>query len=360
MKKKICFFSGDITRGGGTERVATMIANELDRQGEYEVMVLSLVEQAKELFYPLNAQIKHYALGDKWIQPGLGYLPLIKKVRYFVQEQEIDVLIDIDIVLDVLSLPATKKTKTKVISWEHFNCQYENSVLYRRWILNYSVKRSDYIVTLTERDKETYQKELRRIDRIEVIYNPINELKRIKKGNREKWLITTGRLVEGKGMQFLVKMAAHLLPEHPDWKWILLGDGVEREFLEQKISEYGLEKQLILKGMVQNVEEYLEKASVYVLTSEHEGLPMVLLEAKTHAVPCVSFDIYTGPAEIIVDGQDGFLIPPFDCEEMEKKIELLMEEEELRQRFSRATQHSLEKFRIHTIIQKWNEVFGKL
>lgn len=360
MKKKICFFSGDITRGGGTERVATMIANELDRRGVYEVIFLSLVEQKPELFYPVNQTIKHYALGNKWIQPGPGYLPLIKKVRRFVKEQDIDVLIDIDIVLDVLSLPATKRTKTKVISWEHFNCRFENSVLYRRFILKYSVKRSDYVVTLTERDKETYQQELGRTEHISVIYNPIEEPDFAMEQTREKWLITTGRLVEGKGLPFLAEMAAHILPKYPEWKWILLGDGPEREFLEGKIKEYGLEEQLVLEGMVKNVGDYLAKSAIYVLTSEHEGLPMVLLEAKTYAVPCISFDIYTGPAEIINDGQDGYLIPAFDCAEMEQKIEKLMEDSCLRQQFSVATQVSLDKFRMETIMQKWNEVFEKL
>ena len=360
MKKKICFFSGDITRGGGTERVATMIANELDRREKYEVLFLSLVEQKKELFYPLNSSISHYALGDKWIQPGLGYLPLIKKVRNFLKEQAVDVLIDIDIVLDVLSLPATRKLKTKVISWEHFNCRFENSVLYRRLILTYSVKHSDYVVTLTERDKQTYQEKLGRTTNIEVIYNPIDESKVVKYSSRENWLITTGRLVEGKGLQFLAEMALHILPKYPEWKWILLGDGPEREFLESKIKEYSLEEQLVLEGMVQNVEEYLAKSAIYVLTSEHEGLPMVLLEAKTHAVPCISFDIYTGPAEIICDGKDGYLVPPFNCEEMEQKIELLMQNEQLRQQFSMATQETLDKFRMNAIIQKWNEVFEKL
>ncbi len=360
MKQKLCFFSGDITRGGGTERAATMIANELARQEAYEVVFLSLTEQAEEVFYPIHPAIRHYALGNRWITPGLGYLPLIKKVRRFVQEHQIDVLIDIDIVLDVLSLPATKKLKTKVISWEHFNCRFEESVWYRRLILKYSVARSDYVVTLTERDKMTYQENFGRTENISVIYNPIDEPKEESNSERKPWLITTGRLVEGKGLPYLVEMAAYILPKHPEWSWIVLGEGPERKFLEQKIEEYGLKKQLILKGMVKNVEDYLKQSAIYVLASEHEGLPMVLLEAKTHAVPCISFDIYTGPAEIIRDGKDGYLIPPFACDKMEQKIELLMEDEGLRKKFSEATKEDLEKFRRKTVIQKWNEVFEKV
>lgn len=360
MKKKICFFSGDITRSGGTERVATMIANTLDNQGEFEVLFLSLVEQSAEGFYHLNDTISHYALGKRWIQPGPGYIPLIGKVRNFVKEQDIDVLIDIDIVLDVLSIPATKKLKTKVLSWEHFNLQYEYTMLYRKCILKYSVKRSDFIVTLTECDKRSYQQYLGRKNNIEVIYNPIQETVLKPNSEREKWIVTAGSLIKRKGVPLIAEMAGHVLPQHKEWKWLLLGEGPERSYLESKIREYGLEEQLLLKGMVTNVGEYLNKASIFVLASEYEGLPMVLLEAKTHAVPCVSFDIFTGPAEIINDGQDGFLIPAFDCEEMEQKMELLMRDESLRQKLSMATQESLDKFQMNEIIQKWNEVLEKL
>ncbi len=119
--KTICFFSGDITRAGGTERVSTMIANKLVYEKETRILLLSLVEQSRTLFFPLNKAIKHYALGKKWINPGLGYLKIIPKLRQFLRQQSVDIIIDIDIVLDILSIPAAKGLKTKIISWEHFN-----------------------------------------------------------------------------------------------------------------------------------------------------------------------------------------------------------------------------------------------
>lgn len=72
--KKICFFSGDITRSGGTERVAAMIANGLQQTGRYEIVFLSLVEKNKDTFFPLDSAVSRYALGEKWISPGPGYL----------------------------------------------------------------------------------------------------------------------------------------------------------------------------------------------------------------------------------------------------------------------------------------------
>ena len=150
MRKKICFFSGDITRSGGTERVAVQLANALVEEGIYDICFISLVEQQETPFYPLHPGIPRYWLGEKWITPGPGYLPLIGKLRKFLKEKKIDIIIDIDIVLDVLSIPASRGLQTKVVSWEHFNCEFEQQILYRRWISRLTVHFADYIVTLTE------------------------------------------------------------------------------------------------------------------------------------------------------------------------------------------------------------------
>ena len=96
MKKKICFFSGDITRCGGTERVSSQVANALAKEDTYEICFLSLVEQEKEPFFHLEPSITRYQLADRWIQPGLGYLPLIGKLRRFLNPFDNGFLIILD------------------------------------------------------------------------------------------------------------------------------------------------------------------------------------------------------------------------------------------------------------------------
>lgn len=356
---KICFFSGDITRNGGTEKVASMIANELVLQGKHEIVFLSLCEQKEVPFFEIHSSIKRFKLGKEWISPGVKYLPVIGKLRKFLRREEIDIIIDIDIILDVLSIPAAKGYRTKVISWEHFNVSYERSFYYRKKILSYSVKRSDYVVTLTEGDKENYQTILKRTDRIEAIHNPMETVSP-RSIRREKQLVTVGHLVERKGYSYIAKMAPKLLAKYPDWKWILCGEGPERSMLEKVIAEHHLEGRLVLAGVVSDVGEYLSAAGIFVLTSKADGLPMCLLEAKAYGVPMVSFDIPTGPSEVIEDGVNGYLISPFDCEAMMEKLSLLMEDEKLRTSYSQACSMRTEKFEMQMIIEKWNKVLESL
>lgn len=352
--KTVCFFSGDISRSGGTERVASMIANGLCRRGNFRIVILSLV-QKQEPFFEIDGRICCYALGEKWIQPGPGYLRLLPKLRHFLKEQKVDVIVDIDIVLDVLSIPAARRLPVRVISWEHFNYFGEQKVLYRRLILKYSVKRSDYVVTLTERDKENYAAYLGRTKRIAAIHNPM-EQRDTPEGKKEKWIISVGSLSRTKGMDYLAETAVSVLHKHPDWKWLVLGEGDMREYLEEQVRTAHLEEQLILKGNVKNVFEYLQKAQIFVLTSRFEGLPMCLLEAKACRLPCVSFDIMTGPSEIIRDRENGFLVSPYDCGAMAERINLLIENEDLRTHFTQQTVLDVEKFQIEEILGKWERL----
>ncbi len=391
--KTVCFFSGDITRSGGTERVAVRIANSLAKEGNYRICFASLTEQEPQPFYLIDERIPRRTFSGKWINPGPGYLKIIPKLRRFLRENRIDLLIDIDIVLDVLSIPAAKGLPVKVISWEHFNYFFEQKRLYRRGILHWSVRRSDYVVTLTQRDKENYGQYLGRTGRIRAIPNPVEPelFAALQKGkdsgaagrkqsgsqerpaddendiagemhreHAENWILTAVRLVPDKGIDYLVEVAEQVLSAHPDWQWLVLGDGEQREFLKEQIRARHLEGRLIAKGRVKNIQEYLKRAKLFALTSREEGLPMCLLEAKTSHLPCVSFDIMTGPAEIIADGVNGYLIEPFDCRTMAEKIGRLIEDETLREQFAAQADVGMEKFLPEHILEQWNQVIEEV
>lgn len=361
MCKKVCFFSGDITRSGGTERVAAMIANGIVCRSGYEILVLSLAEQSEKLFFPLDKRIMHYALGSRWIQPGPGYAAFIPKLRRFLKAQDIDILVDIDIVLDVLSVPAAFGLKTKVISWEHFNYSYENSAGYRRMILHHVTPKTDYIITLTEGDRRAFFAHLKKHPPIRVIYNPMQDSGPPASDTEKKpWIVTTAALTRIKGMDYLLSAAKIVLKKYPDWKWLVLGEGEERGMLETQIRRHKLENRLILKGRVTDVNEYLAQAQIFVLASRREGLPMCLLEAKAQRLACVSFDIATGPDEIISDGCNGFLVPAFDCGGMAERIGQLIEDESLRQSFSKNAEKGMEKFQMDAVLGQWDEVFRQL
>lgn len=374
--EKICFFSGDITRGGGTESVAVLIANGLAGQGKYEVIFLSLVEQQEAPSFFISPEIQRYHLGEKWIQPGPGYLAVLPKLKRFLLEQHVDILVDIDIVLDVLSLPVRRRTGIKVVSWGHFSYYFEQESLYRRWILKFGAKRADYCITINEENRRCYEQYLHRKKALRTIYNPAVPGRRqaavsggvcgcVQKAVPEavfgeKYIFWAGRLTEIKGVDYLAETAERVLKRLPGWKWLVAGDGELREWLENNLREHGLGGRLVLLGRVEDLEPYYRNAGIFALTSRSEGLPMCLLEAKSHGLPCVSFDIRTGPDEIIRDGVNGYLVEPYDCEKLAERIVKLASDDGLRKRFSRGAALDMGKFELEHILDSWNEVFEGL
>ena len=84
---------------------------------------------------------------------------------------------------------------------------------------------------------------------------------------KEQWLITVGRLISRKGIDYLARVAIKVLKKYPDWKWLVIGDGEEYDFLQDVIQKNHLKNQLILTGRKDNINDYLKKACIYVMTS---------------------------------------------------------------------------------------------
>lgn len=359
--KKICFFSGDITRSGGTERVSSIIANNLSEKEKFDVCFLSLFEEKINTFFPLNNGIKRNKLFEKRISGAKHFLEIIYRVRKFAKKNQIDILIDIDGILDMYSIPALLFTKTKIVSWEQFSYHISPFVPYRKYTRKLAAKGADAIVVLTESDKKNYQDNLNIKGIIETIYNPFSSVK----GKNEyridsEEILTVGRLSYDKGLEYLVEVAKNVLRKNNNWKWRIIGEGEERKKIETKIKELGLENRLILEGKKDKLDEFYCNSAIYVVTSRYEGFGLTLLEAKSAYLPCVSFKCPEGPAEIIKDEVNGYLVDCFDTDQMAEKINELIDNNEKRKKFSDNALIGTEKFELEQVINKWEELLLRI
>lgn len=217
------------------------------------------------------------------------------------------------------------------------------------------------MVVLTDGDLKEYETRLSRKTKISRIYNPIAyHLENNCVLEKKNIILTVGRLVPAKGTEYIKEVALRVLKNQPHWQWIILGDGEERSNLEQFIAENNLQDKLILEGCVKNVDDYLRKASIFVLTSKYEGPGLSILEAREMMVPCVAFNVKMGPKELINDGVDGYLVKPFNCDEMAEKIETLIGNRELRERFAEKAFSHLDEFCMDKIKSQWKEVLKPL
>lgn len=355
----IGFFSGDITRSGGTENVSVMIANELAARTDYEISFVSLFEENDSPFFPINARIRRFTVYPTVTHGIQHYFDTCRRLRNVVEKQRIDVLIDIDGILDMYSLPVKRKTGVKVVSWEHFNYLQNPGVPYRKLTRRWAARCADAIVTLTETDKKLYESNLSLKCPIRAIANPMQmPEKPVSYDADSRLIISSGRLTYQKGFDLLIDVASKVLPNHPDWQWMILGEGEDRPALEQRIHDAHLEGRLMLKGRVDDVDSYYRRSAMFVMTSRFEGLPMVLLEAKAHRLPLVSFDCPTGPSEVIEDGVNGMVVPLGDLDGMAKAINMLIDDKAKRIDCSRMSDSNAGRYGMATICDDWMRLLG--
>jgi glycosyltransferase involved in cell wall biosynthesis len=354
MIKNICFFSGDISRSGGTEKVACQIISGLI--DKFDVSVLSLTESSQEIFFSLPDTVKRTALFQNNPSGFKQYISIVRKIRKYVKENKIDILVDIDSILDMFSVSALLNTNVKLISWEHFNFYETMGNKLRVPIRKHITKYADCVVTLTKEDKKNFQDFFGNKLRVEQIYNPIEFTQnQYQYDIRSKTIISVGRLAKQKGFDYLLEVAELVFEKHPNWQWMILGEGDERAVLEDIIQKKKI-SQVKLLGRVTDVEKYLEKAAMFVLTSRYEGFPLVIIEAKANNLPVISFKCKTGPAELIQNDVNGYLVECFDVKMMAEKICKLIESEELREKFSAQAILDVEKLNYESIIQQWSHL----
>lgn len=354
--KKICFFNGNMSRGGGTERATALIANALAKKSDdFKVYILSFRNQDKSSFFELDQLIIHNRLVDE-NGSKISLLRSIRLLNKYLKENQIDILVNVDVMLGIYSIPATRFTKTKLIAWEHFNFYQDIGSRNTKYVRILSVKLCDYYIVLTERDKKNFYDHLKVKCPLDYIYNPITNMPSQEYDMNSKIIMSVGNLVEIKGFDMLIDVAYQVLRKNEEWKWYIYGEGPKRKELQNKINHLGLQDKVILKGQVNNIEEYYPKAAIFVMTSRMEGLPMTLLEAKANKLPIVSFDIMTGPSEIIEDGVNGYLIEAYNINDMNLKIKKLIEESSLREKFSHQSIVGIDNFNKEKIVKEWIKV----
>jgi len=174
------------------------------------------------------------------------------------------------------------------------------------FLIRHLYPRADTIVHISMQMKDDFNRSLFKIKNERVIYNPY-DIKSILSQSNEKienfifeshkrYLITVGRLIPLKRFQDVLEALSRL---DSDIELIILGDGVEQNFLEERAKELSIEKRIHLLGQVENPFKYIKKSDVFISSSSVEGFPNVLLESMLCKTVVLSSDCLSGPREIL-------------------------------------------------------------
>lgn len=359
--KNICFIIDNLAHCGGTERVGTLIANELSKKG-YGVYFVNYCASGIP-FFSLESSIKVFnLLSGYWEKKTRNrwrkYASL--KLKWYLRKYQIDVVIDIDTLFAVWTYSAIKDTSIKWISWDHFNYDFSTATPIRKKALELVRKYADALVLLTQDDLQMYRAKSG-IDprKLKQIYNPISFQMPSHIDHPAHKVMAMGRIGFQKGFDLLLKSWLKVEKQNSDWTLeIVCGQG-DYQALQQEAEAMGL-KSVQCVGASNDVQAKMKEAGIFALSSRFEGFPLAILEAAAMSLPIVAYNCPTGPKEILINQQNGLLVENGDIDAFADALLDIMNDDEQRSRLSISAYETSQRFQIDKIIPIWIDLIENI
>ena len=349
---KILLTIGDITLTGGAERVVANLANAYAQIG-LDVEILSFYKSGDKEAFELDNRVKlsymHQKSFDKK-RKNFFYKMSYKFIESYILKRDFK---DKDFIIFNNSphFPLFKNKNTKYIRINHTASK-------GRYLKRYDY--FDTLVLIATGEIDFWKKHHKSVA---IIPNFLPNISNLNTNYSQKVVVSVGRLSKEKGFLRLIDIWKLIQDskEFKDWKLHIVGDGELKEKIENKIKDLNLTNSIILKPFTKDVESEYLSASIYAMTSHFEGLPMVLIEAQSYALPTISFDIATGPRDIIEDEKSGYLIKDNDLNEYATKLKTLMSDENLRAKMGAKSKEIVKsKFSKEVVMKQWMELFERI
>lgn len=359
---EIHFLLGDVSSRGGIERVTITLANALSAL--FTVKIISLYKSKEELAFELGESVKLDVIDDgNEVSMYNRQLSLIKGMIFdycYIQKKSKRLrklnegVKVVAVACDVkMTLLARKSNYKKIVAIEHFEYDVINPVL--KVIRRILYSNLHHVVSLTEEDKYKYS--WLPENKHSIIPNIVEEPQKVTKYNdRGKIVLAVGRLTHQKGFDLLIEAWKHAITN--GWTLKIVGEGEEFAKLNSYISENNLDDVFIFPFST-DISKYYNEAKIFVLSSRYEGLGMVLIEALSYGLACISFNCPAGPKTILTQ-DNGILVEPENVNMLSETISKLINDNEKLERMNKFAPLSIDKFKSKAVTSQWVKIIREL
>ena len=379
---KLVYIYHSLAYKGGLERIFCDKMNYLVRKCSYDITFITYEQGNHPLSYTLDDRIKVIDLDTRFVTlfkynvllrffKSISLKRLLKKrLAETLKNEKPDIVVcatyEFYISECILDLPynfivESHLCMNAVLSSRLHNNFLVSSVakLFDLWHFS-KINKAKMLVTLTEADKKDWGKHVstdimvipNMVTWYPDIITPYNE--------RPKRIICAGRLDKQKGFDYLIEAWALIAKKYPDWKIDIFGHGDLKDALNKMIANRKLENQMEIHNPTDRIYDEYMNSSIYVMSSRYEGFGLVLIEAMSCGVPCISFDCPHGPSEIISHGEDGIIVPLGNISELAKSIEWMITNKRGREAMSIAARTNARRYQENAIMPRWIELFNKI
>ena len=349
MKKIVIVAHG--LSDGGAERVAANLANNFAKQGN-EVSFIAAYSSDKQ--YKLEDKIEYKYIDTKEKNKFLKLLKRSIMIKKEINRIKPDIVISFIINELILS---NFEGKYPII----YSLRIDPKIVFQkklnRFLCKISYRRARNIVFQTPDARDFFEEKIR--EKGVIIGNPLTpNLPYWDKDNHKKRIITACRLTPQKNLKMLIDGFNEFNKTHNDFILELYGEGPLKENLEEYCKELQIESSVCFKGYSTDIHNIMAESTIFALTSDFEGLSNSMLEALAIGVPTICTDCPPGGAALYIkDGENGFLVDVGDTRAFTEKLSLLVDNNELQEKFSKNSPTIRNELNEENIIKKWNDLF---
>lgn len=343
---------------GGAERVISVMANYwAERKHNVTVVTISSTEGD---FYTLSPYVARIGLDVQWNSCSVwaalrNNWTRLRRIRRAITACHAEVVISFVDQNNILVLLALLGQEIPIIVSERIDPRhYQLGEPWNR-LRRLFYPRASAVVVQTEKVRNEWAHEFLPTDRVRVIPNPLRPLPQSRQADCcLRSILAMGRLDPQKGFDLLLSAFARSQLARRGWRLTILGEGPEREFLQQLTSELGLNGSVDLPGVVRDPESYMTRGAIFVLSSRYEGFPNALIEAMGMGMAVVSYDCESGPSELIRHGINGLLVPQRNVEALSRMLADLAAEPEWRNRLGTAAMEVRHHYTVDAVLRQWD------
>lgn len=361
MKKHIVFYISSLQKGG-TERVFVNLAEYFYSIG---CKVTVVTQYCGNNEYAINKGI-YRELSDITEAETSGsrivnFCRRILKLRAVLKRIQPDLVLSCIGKNNFMALISSFFEKTKVVVSVRGEPASEYNSRKMRFLVKTLFAKADGIILQTEDSKKFFPEYLQK--KIVVLQNSLNPLfmQERYEGIRDKQIVSMGRLDANKNQVMIIQAFAKIAEQYPEYSVVLYGEGEGRVNLEREIAELKLQNRIQLPGTAADVVAAIRKASVFVLSSNTEGMPNVLIEAMALGLPIISTDCPCGgPKELIRQGKNGILISVGDVVGLAAALTEVLGDVLLADKMGRNAAKIQERLNPEKINRQWQAYFEQI
>lgn len=350
MKRTIFFVSslGD----GGAQRVISILSEKMAlRDMDVEIVTYYDIPMVYQIHPKVQITCVEQCTGGKSLFRNLRWLR-----RYFKENAKI--VLSFLAPFNMIALVAVMGTKVPIIVADRNDPAKvpRNPVVRAARDILYGF--ADQVVVQTEANK-AYFKRLQK--KIQVIYNPV-DLKEYTGSalneKKEKIIVSVGRLLPQKNQKMMQDAFVQVSKQFPEYQLVIYGEGSYREELEKYIKEQGLEDSVFLPGSVTDLYDRIKSATLFVLSSDYEGMPNALIEAMCMGLPCISTKV-SGATDLIQNEKNGILVSVGNEKELAEAMEKLLSDDKKRKMLAEEAIKLSDRLLPDKILEQWLEIVGR-